>query len=40
MDFYVPPERGHDDFLMSAALTVEAAGTAGPRRAAGWRRDA
>ncbi|HEX9015151.1 MAG TPA: hypothetical protein VF960_04005, partial [Chloroflexota bacterium] len=35
MDFYVPPERGHDDFLMSAALAVEAAGTAGVRRAVG-----
>jgi hypothetical protein len=39
MNFYVPAERGHDDFLMSAALAVEAAGTAGPRRATGKRRD-
>lgn len=38
MDFYVPPERGHDDFLISAALAVEAAGTAGVRRAMGQRR--
>jgi hypothetical protein len=37
MDFYVPPERGHDDFLMSAALTVEAAGMAVVRRATGRR---
>ncbi len=37
MDFYVPPERGHDDFLMSAALAVEAAGVAGVRRATGRR---
>lgn len=35
MDFYVPAERGHDDFLMSAALTVEAASMAGVRRATG-----
>jgi len=38
MDFYVPPERGHDDFLMSAALVVEAAGMAGVRRAVGQRK--
>lgn len=37
MDFYVPPERGHDDFLISAALAVEAAGMAGVRRATGRR---
>jgi hypothetical protein len=37
MDFYVPPEVGHDDFLMSAALAVEAAGMAGVRRATGRR---
>ena len=37
MDFYVPPERGHDDFLISAALVVEAAGMAGVRRATGRR---
>ena len=38
MDFYVPVERGHDDFLMSAALAVEAASTASVRRATGQRR--
>lgn len=38
MDFYVPPERGHDDFLISAALAVEAAGLAGVRKATGKRR--
>lgn len=37
MDFYVPPERGHDDFLMSAALAVQAAGMAAVRRATGRR---
>ena len=35
MDFYVPPEKGHDDFLISAALTVHAAGIAAVRRAPG-----
>ncbi len=39
MDFYVPPERGHDDFLISTALTVEAAGMAGVRQAVGRRRE-
>lgn len=38
MDFYVPPEAGHDDFLMSLALVVEAAGMAGIRRAKGRSR--
>lgn len=37
MDFYVPPERGHDDFLISAALAVHAASMAGIRRATGRR---
>jgi len=37
MDFYVPPERGHDDFLISAALTVQAAAMAAVRRATGRR---
>jgi hypothetical protein len=37
MDFYVPPERGHDDFLISTALTVEAAGMVSVRRATGRR---
>ena len=35
MDFYVPPERGHDDFLISAALLVAAAGMVELRRATG-----
>ena len=35
MNFYVPPDRGHDDFLISAALAVQAAGMAGVRRATG-----
>ncbi len=37
MDFYVPQERGHDDFLISAALAVEAAGMVAVRRAVGRR---
>ena len=37
MDFYVPPERGHDDFLISAALLVAAAGMVELRRATGRR---
>lgn len=37
MDFYVPPDRGHDDFLMSAALAVEAASMVSVRRAVGRR---
>ncbi len=39
MDFYVPPERGHDDFLISSALAVEAAGLARVRQAVGRRRE-
>ena len=38
MDFYVPPDRGHDDFLMSAALAVEAASMTGVRKATGRSR--
>ena len=35
MNFYVDPARGHDDFLMSLALLVEAANTYSPRGARG-----
>jgi len=35
MNFYVDPARGHDDFLMSLALLVEAAGRYAPRGAKG-----
>jgi hypothetical protein len=35
MNFYVDPGRGHDDFLMSLALVVEAAGQYAPRGAKG-----
>ena len=35
MNFYVDPARGHDDFLMSLALTVEAANRYSPRGARG-----
>jgi hypothetical protein len=35
MNFYVDPSQGHDDFLMSLALIVEAAGHVGPRIAKG-----
>ena len=35
LDFYVDPAEGHDDFLMSLALMVEAAGHHSPRSAKG-----
>jgi hypothetical protein len=35
MNFYVDPSEGHDDYLMSLALTVEAATGARPRMARG-----
>lgn len=35
MNFYVDPAEGHDDFLMSLALLVEAAGNYAPRSARG-----
>jgi hypothetical protein len=35
MNFYVDPSRGHDDFLMSLALLVEAASQYSPRSARG-----
>ncbi|GAI84002.1 unnamed protein product, partial [marine sediment metagenome] len=35
MNFYVDPAQGHDDFLMSLALTVEAASQYVPRGARG-----
>jgi hypothetical protein len=35
MNFYVDPARGHDDFLMSLALLVEAANQYSPRSARG-----
>ncbi len=35
MNFYVDPSQGHDDFLMSLALLVEAAGRYQPRGARG-----
>jgi hypothetical protein len=35
MNFYVEPARGHDDFLMSLALLVEAASLYSPRSARG-----
>jgi hypothetical protein len=35
MNFYVDPAQGHDDFLMSLALTVEAANQYSPREARG-----
>jgi hypothetical protein len=33
LNFFVPPADGHDDFLMSLALLVEAAGLYSPRSA-------
>jgi hypothetical protein len=35
MNFYVDPAQGHDDFLMSLALLVEAANRYEPRSARG-----
>ena len=35
MNFFVPPDKGHDDFLMSLALAVEAVGLYEPRVAKG-----
>lgn len=37
MNFFVEPAEGHDDFLMSLALTVEAARDSEPRIARGRR---
>jgi hypothetical protein len=35
LNFYVDPRDGHDDYVMSLALTVAAAGMGAPRRAQG-----
>ncbi|MFW6105245.1 MAG: hypothetical protein ACOC7P_01535 [Chloroflexota bacterium] len=39
MNFYVDPQEGHDDFLMSLALVVQAAKGLSPREAKGWLRE-
>jgi hypothetical protein len=39
VNFYVDPQEGHDDFLMSLALVVQAAKNISPRGAKGWLRD-
>ncbi|MGA8849695.1 MAG: hypothetical protein WB564_07745 [Dehalococcoidia bacterium] len=39
MNFYVDPQEGHDDFLMSLALVVQAARGLSPREAKGWLRE-
>ena len=39
MNFYVDPAQGHDDFLMSLALVVEAANQYAPREARGKVRE-
>ena len=39
MSFYVNPQEGHDDFLVSLALVVQAAKGLAPREAKGWLRD-
>jgi hypothetical protein len=39
MNFYVDPQEGHDDFLMSLALVAEAARDFSPRAAKGGLRD-
>jgi hypothetical protein len=38
MNFYVDPSQGHDDFLMSLALTAEAARLYEPKKAVGEER--
>ena len=38
MNFYVDPSQGHDDFLMSLALLVEAAHLYEPKKATGGER--
>jgi hypothetical protein len=37
MNFYVDPSRGHDDYLISLALTLKAADGYRPRAAFGCR---
>ena len=39
INFYVDPQEGHDDFLMSLALVVKAAKDLSPREAKGWLRE-
>jgi len=39
MNFYVDPQEGHDDFLVSLALVVQAAEGLKPREAKGWLRE-
>jgi len=39
MNFYVEPNRGHDDFLMSLALVNEAGRLYQPRSAKGVERE-
>ena len=39
MNFYVDPAQGHNDFLMSLALLVEAVGQYAPRGAKGSSSD-
>ena len=39
MNFYVEPAQGHDDFLMSLALAVEAGKFYEPRKARGGERE-
>jgi hypothetical protein len=38
MNFFVPPSKGHDDYLVSLALAVEAASGLRPRTARGRMR--
>jgi len=39
MNFHVDPQEGHDDFLISLALVVQAAKGFSPREAKGWLRE-
>jgi len=39
VNFYIDPQEGHDDFLTSLALVVQAARGLSPREAKGWLRE-
>jgi hypothetical protein len=39
VNFYVDPQEGHDDFLLSLALVAQAAKNLSPREAKGWLRE-
>jgi hypothetical protein len=39
MNFHLDPQEGHDDFLVSLALVVQAAKRLSPGEAKGWLRE-